>query len=169
MLISAGQPFCFLQVHVPLMPLVGFVRGSSSYLLLSGIWYFQMIMELLPEILQTWVRIGCCDFYWLRVLFLGLVLLSAGRWGPVNSTIAGKCRNWYPGSSGCQNPVTLILRLARHPLLWLYVSWRHEEGSEDRNGRLRAQMTPDASFGRWPANGYVFFFFFCVFLYTNLN
>ena len=38
----------------------------------------------------------------LRVLFLGLVLLSAGHWGLVNGTIAGKRWNWYPGSSGCQ-------------------------------------------------------------------
>ena len=35
---------------------------------------------------------------WLQVLFLGLVLLSAGCWGLVNSTIAGKRRKWYSGS-----------------------------------------------------------------------
>ena len=25
---------------------------------------------------------------------------AAGRWGPVNGTIAGKRRNWYPGALG---------------------------------------------------------------------
>ena len=39
-----------------------------------------------------------CTRSLITTLFLGLVLLCRGRWGPVNGTIlAGKHRKWYSG------------------------------------------------------------------------
>ena len=50
-------------------------------------------------------HIARLNLHRLRVLFLGLVLLSAGCWGLVNGTIAGKHRKWYSGS--LPNPLAI--------------------------------------------------------------